>query len=147
MTSANAGPHAVLAAYDPPMLRTAAWAFLAANLLHTADHLRQGLGDLSTAILLAGSALTVLAAVVVVLLERGHPRAAPLAAFVGLAGAVGIASSHIAPHWSALSDSYPQIGADALSWVVMLIEVATALWLGLTGLRALRSRAPMPRPG
>jgi hypothetical protein len=129
------------------MLRPAAWAFMAANLVHTADHLRQGLGDLTTEILVGGSALTVLAVVVLVLVLRGHPRAPAFAAVVGLSGAAGIASAHIAPHWSALSDSYPEIGADALSWAVMLLEVGTALWLGVEGLRATRSRAPTPRPG
>lgn len=129
------------------MLRTAAWAFLAANLLHTADHLRQGVGGLTWEILAGGSSLTLLALVIVVLAQRDHPRTAPLAAVVGAGGAIGILASHAAPHWSALSDSYPEIGADALSWVVMLIEVGAALWLGVTALRALRSPAPTPQAG
>src|SRR6059058_3019381 len=104
------------------MLRAAAWTFLAANLLHTADHIRQGFDGLAPAIFVGGSGLTLLAVVVVVLVERAHPRASAFATVVGLSGALGIAASHIAPHWSALSDSYPQIGADALSWIVMLVE-------------------------
>jgi hypothetical protein len=131
----------------PRMLRTAAWAFLAANLIHTADHFRQGLDGLTGAIIAAGTGLTVLAVVVVVLVERGHPRASAFAAVIGLSGAVGIASSHLAPHWSALSDPYSQIGADALSWVVVLLEIGAALWLGVSGLRELRSRAPRLRAG
>ena len=129
------------------MLRTSAWAFLAANLIHTADHFRQGLDGLTTEIVTAGTGLTLLAIVVVVLVERAHPRAPALAAVVGLGGAAGIASSHIAPHWSALSDSYPQIGADALSWIVVVLEIGAALWVGISGLRALRSPAPMPQAG
>jgi hypothetical protein len=128
-------------------LVTAAWGYLAANLVHTADHLRQGLDGVTTEVLVGGTALTLLAVVVVVLAVRDHPRAPLLAAVAGLSGAAGIAASHIAPHWSALSDSYPQIHADALSWVVMLIEIGAALWLGLSGLRALRTPAPTPRPG
>lgn len=122
-------------------LITAAAVFLAANLLHTADHFRQGVGGLSAAILVAGTTLTVLAAVVLVLALRHHPRAAAFAAVVGLSGVAGIAASHLAPHWSALSDPYPQIHADALSWIVVLVEMGTALVLGLVGLRELRRTA------
>ncbi|MCW2967435.1 MAG: hypothetical protein JWM71_1207 [Solirubrobacteraceae bacterium] len=131
-----------------PALVTASAAFVAANLLHTADHVRQGVGGLTTAILVGGSTLTVLAVVVLVLAVRGNQHAPLFAVVVGASGAVGILASHVAPHWSALSDSYPQIGADALSWVVMLIEVSAAVWLAAAGLRATRrSPAPTPQPG
>jgi hypothetical protein len=116
----------------------AAVGFVAANILHTLDHFRQGVGDLTAEILVAGTALTVLAIVVMVMALRGHPRAPAFAAVVGLSGAVGIVSSHIAPHWSALSDPYPQIHADALSWIVVLIEIGAALVLGVVALRELR---------
>lgn len=123
-------------------------AFLAANLLHTLDHLRQGVEGLSTEIVLAGSGLTVGAIVVLVLVARGHRWAPRAAAAVGLAGALGVLASHVAPHWSALSDPYADNGADALSWLVMLIEVATAAALAIAGLRALSPpRAPTPRRG
>jgi hypothetical protein len=39
-----------------------------------------------------------------------------------------------------LSDSYPQIHADALAWTVMLLEVVAALLLGLAGARELRAQ-------
>ena len=129
----------------PRMLRTAAYAFLAANLLHTADHFRQGTGDLTWEILLAGSGLTVAAAIVVVLAVRDHPRAPLFAAVIGVTGALGIVAAHIAPHWSALSDSYTEGNQDALSWIVVLIEISTAAVLGFCGLRALRSPSPTPR--
>src|SRR4051812_2923655 len=101
------------------MLRTTAFAFLAANLLHTADHFRQGTGDLSWEILVAGSGLTITAVIVVVLVLRAHPRAPLFAAVVGATGAIGIVAAHIAPHWSALSDSYTEGDQDLLSWVVV----------------------------
>ena len=88
-----------------------------------------------------------LAIVVLVLAVRGHERAPLFAAVVGASGAIGISASHIAPHWSALSDSYPQIHADALSWIVMLVEIGAAAWLAMTGLRAMRTPAPTPRAG
>jgi len=126
-------------------LTVAAAAFVAANLIHTADHFRQGTGDLTWEILAGGSTLSVLAVVVLGLALARHPRAALFAAVVGISGAVGISAAHIPPHWSALSDSYTEGGQDALSWIVYLIEISTAAVLGFGGLRALRSPAPTPR--
>ena len=117
--------------------------FVAANLLHTADHFRQGLEGLTWEINVAGTAVTLGAIATLWLAAREHPQAPVWAAVLGLWSAGGIAASHIAPHWSALSDSYPQIGADAASWVVVLVEIAAALALGITGARALRrTRTP-----
>src|SRR5689334_19743152 len=127
------------------MLRPAAFAYLAANLLHTADHFRQGLGGLTTEIFIGGTALTLGAVLVLLLVLREHPQAPLFAVVLGFSAVAGIAASHLAPHWSALSDSYPEIGADALSWIVVLIEMGAALWLGISGLRVLRLRAPRPR--
>ena len=118
-------------------LAIAAVAFVVANLLHTADHLRQGLGGLTPAIVVGGTSLTVLAIVVMVMALRGHPRAPAFCAVVGLSGAVGIAASHLAPHWSTLSDPYPDLSVDALSWAVMLAEIAAALVLAIVALRQL----------
>ena len=113
-------------------------AFVAANLLHTADHQRQGIDGLTWEIMAGGSAITIAAIASLVLALRRDGRAPLFAMMLGFSAAVGIAASHIAPHWSALSDSYPQIHADAISWIVVLLEIAGALWLGLVGLRELR---------
>lgn len=121
-------------------LAMAAVGFVAANLVHTADHVRQGLGGLSSAILVGGTTLTLLAVVVAVMALRRHPRAPAYAAVVGFSGAVGIAASHLAPHWSSLSDPYPDLSVDALSWAVMLVEIAAALVLGIVALRELTRR-------
>ena len=121
-------------------LSLAATAFVAANVLHSLDHLRQGTGDLATEVLAGGTAISILAVLTLVLALRRHPRAALWAAVVGTWSALGVIASHMAPHWSALSDSYFEIHADALSWVVMLAEVAAAAYLGLVGFRTLRRR-------
>jgi hypothetical protein len=113
-------------------------AFVAANLLHTADHQRQGTDGLSTEILLGGSAITIAAIASLVLALRRDERSPIFAAVVGLSAAAGIAASHIAPHWSAFSDSYPEIGADAISWVAVVLEIAGGLLLAGVGLRELR---------
>jgi hypothetical protein len=126
-------------------LTTASIAFVAANVAHTLDHLRQGTSQLTNEIMAGGAVISLLAVATLVLVLRGDRRAPLVAAVVGLWTAAGVAASHIAPHWSAFSDSYPEIHADALSWVVMLAEVAAAAALGLVGLRELRRR-PAGRP-
>ena len=122
-------------------LSLAATAFVAANVLHTLDHLRQGTDDLAPEILAGGTVLSILAVLTLVLALRRHPRAALWAAVVGTWSALGVIASHIAPHWSAFSDSYFEIDADALSWAVMLAEVLAAAYLGLAGFRELRRQA------
>jgi hypothetical protein len=125
-------------------LSLAAVLFVAANLLHTLDHLRQGTDDLATEVLAGGTVLSALAVLTLVLALLHHPRAPLWAAVVGTWSALGVLASHVAPHWSAFSDSYVEIHADALSWIVMLAEVAAAAWLGVAGFRELR-RAPGSR--
>jgi hypothetical protein len=122
-------------------LSLAAAAFVAANVLHTVDHLRQGTGDLAIEILAGGTVLSILAVITLLLALRRHPRASLWAAVVGTWSALGVIASHIAPHWSAFSDSYFEIDADALSWAVMLAEVLAAAYLGLVGFRQLRRPA------
>ena len=126
-------------------LSLAAAIFVAANLLHSLDHLRQGTGDLATEVLAGGTVLSALAVLTLVLALRHHPRAPLWAAVVGTWSALGVIASHIAPHWSAFSDSYFEIHADALSWVVMLAEVLAAAYLGVVGFRELRRPAPGSR--
>jgi hypothetical protein len=125
----------------PDTLTLAAAAYVAANVLHTLDHLRQGTGDLATEVLAGGTVLSILAVLTLVLAVRRHPRAALWAAVVGTWSALGVVSSHVAPHWSAFSDSYFEIHADALSWAVMLLEVAAAAYLGFVGFTELRRPA------
>jgi hypothetical protein len=119
-------------------LALASVVFVAANVAHTLDHLRQGTGDLTTEILVGGTLLSLAAVATLYLVLARNPRAPLVAAVVGLSGAVGIAASHLAPHWSALSDPYPDISVDALSWAVMFAELGAALWLALVALRELR---------
>ena len=116
-------------------LGAAAALFLAANILHTLDHLRQGVDRLAAEVVAGGTLLTLAAVLALVLALRRDPRAAVVCTGVGVAGALGIAASHLAPHWSALSDPYPDLGVDVLSWAVMLAEIAAALVLAVAGAR------------
>ena len=63
---------------------------------------------------------------------------------VGLWVAAGVTASHVAPHWSAFSYSYPQVGVDALSWAAAMLEVAAALVLAGVGVRELRVPTAAP---
>ena len=108
-------------------LSLAATAFVAANVLHSLDHLRQGTGDLATEVLAGGTVLSILAVLTLVLALRRHPRAPLWAAVVGTWSALGVIASH------------------ALSWVIMLAEVFAAAYLGFAGFRELRRPAPGSR--
>ena len=116
-------------------LGAAAALFLAANIAHTLDHLRQGIDRLAAEVLAGGTLLTIAAVLALVLALRRDPRAPVVCMGVGLAGALGVAASHLAPHWSALSDPYAGLGLDVLSWAVMLAEIAAALVLAVAGAR------------
>jgi hypothetical protein len=113
----------------------AAALFLTANAVHTLDHARTGLDRLTAEVVSAGTLLTIAAVLTLVLALRRDPRAPVACIGVGVAAALGVAAAHLAPHWSALSDPYPGLGLDALSWVVMLAEIAAGLVLAAAGAR------------
>jgi hypothetical protein len=119
------------------MTRPAAAAalFLAANIVHTLDHVRQGADRLAAEVWAGGTLLTIAAVLALALALRRDQRAPVVCTAVGLAGALGVAASHLAPHWSALSDPYSGLGLDVLSWAVMLAEIAAALVLAVAGAR------------
>ena len=118
-------------------LRAAAVFYLVAWGVHTGDHVRRGLGVVTTEVSVVGSVAAVLqlVAIAAVLTRRWW---APLAAAaVGLPDAVGIAAVHLLPHWSSLSDAFPGAhgtGVTAFSWFAAALEVAGALAFGLAGL-------------
>jgi hypothetical protein len=119
-------------------------AFVVAVVLHGTDHVRQarGLGALTPEVQWGGSVLAVTAFAALLFTLRRHPRAPLVAAVVGLWTAIAVSLSHLAPHWSAFSDPYPDLSLDAYSWTVMLAEIAAAFAFGLLGLRALRRQEP-----
>jgi hypothetical protein len=76
-----------------------------------------------------------------VLALREDRRAAPVCAAIGAGAVLGVSASHLAPHWSAFSDPYPELSPDLLSWIVMLTEIAAALVLAVAGARELPRRS------
>ncbi len=127
---------------DPLLIASAVLVSL--NALHALDHLRQGVGRLSTEVILGGQGLLLLALVPLVLSFRRHLLAPLAAATVGLWTAVAVAASHLAPHWSAFSDPYADNNLDLVSWGQMLLLVAGAAALGIVGIQAMRRRAAAP---
>jgi len=122
-------------------LTTAAAVFLAANALHSLDHARQGFDRLTPEIVSAGTLLSLGAVLALVLALRADRRAAPVCVAIGAGAVLGVVASHLAPHWSAFSDPYPDLSLDVLSWVVMLAEIVAALVLAVAGARELPRRS------
>jgi hypothetical protein len=116
-------------------LGRAALALTASDVLHALDHARQS-RDLAGPVFAAGVAGWIALAVLVVLVARHHRLAAPYAAAVGLSVAAGFVAVHVAPHWSAFSDPYSDVSADALSWALVVLPVLAGLNLAARALRA-----------
>ncbi len=106
--------------------------------IHGVDHVRQGLDRLTPEVTIGGQVLMAAAFTVFVLALRRHRLAPPLAIAVGLGSALAVTASHIAPHWSAFSDSYPDNGLDVLAWASMLAVIAAAGMVALAGVNQLR---------
>jgi hypothetical protein len=118
--------------------------FLVAMALHGLDHELRGTGDLTTEVMVGGTVLAVLALATLPLTLMGHPRAPLAAAVVGFWTVIAVSASHLAPHWSAFSDPYPDKSLGFWSWAAMLGEVGAALVFGLVGLRRLLGAPAAP---
>ncbi|MEX2557903.1 MAG: hypothetical protein WEB06_20015 [Actinomycetota bacterium] len=126
-------------------LRNAAILYGVGLVLHLADHLRRGTVVLTGEVNLLGTISTVAGVVTIGLIMTRH-RLAPVAAIaLGFPVAVGVAAVHLLPRWSDFSDAFPgsTTGVNAMSWTVVLIEIAGAFALGLAG-RAMLRRSSEP---
>jgi len=113
---------------------------MGANVLHSLDHVRQGLGRLTLEVIAGGSLLTLVGVLALALALRADRRAVAVCLAVGASGARGVSAPHLAPHPSALSDPYADRSLDVLSWAVMLAELAAAALLAAAGARMLPGR-------
>lgn len=120
-------------------LVAAGWLFAAGSGIHLFDHLRRGQGSVTETLYWAGNLALVLQVVVITLVLTRH-RLAPLAAAAaGFPLAVGFASAHWLPEWSALSD--PVWAIDSWTWfsyVASASEVVGALTVGAIGIAIVR---------
>jgi hypothetical protein len=104
--------------------------------LHTADHIRRGLGVLTPEVFWLGGVSTIVGVVTIVLVFARHPRAPLIAAIMGFQVALGTSAVHLLPHWSSFSDALPGArgtGVTAFSFVVVNIEIVGAFLLGIAG--------------
>jgi hypothetical protein len=126
--------------WRPEALGVANLVFVLAMTLHGIDHLTQarGAGALSREVVWGGVVLAVIALATLPLTLGRHPRAPLAAAVVGLWTAFAVAAAHLAPHWSAFSDPYPDLGLGVWSWTVVLAEIVAGLVFGLIGVARLR---------
>jgi len=116
--------------------------YLAGLILHTADHVRRGIGVLTTPVQILGALGGVAGLAAVWLVYTRHPKAPIVAAIVGLQAAVGVTAVHFPHRWGVLSDPLIRsagTGVTSFSWAVVLLEIIGALALGISGLLALRS--------
>ena len=120
------------------VLRYAAFFFTAGLLIHSADHWRRGFDVLTPEVYWAGMALSILGVTTIVLVLVRHRLAPLVAVAVGFPTALGVAASHLLPHWSLFSDAFPGSGVDALSYAAVLVEIISALVLGAAGAYVLR---------
>jgi hypothetical protein len=135
---------------DARWLRYGAVFYALGLALHTADHFRRGTDVVTNQVLWAGNVSTLVGVGTVVLVLMGHRLAPMAAALTGLPVAIGVAAVHLLPEWSAFSDAFPGAhgtGVTALSWTVVLIEIAGAAAMGTIGLSIVRNarRTLLPR--
>ena len=119
----------------------AGWLFAAGSAIHLFDHLRRGQGSVTETLYWAGNLALVLQVVVITLVLTRH-RLAPLAAAAaGFPLALGFASAHWLPEWSAMSDPVWEIGsATWFSYLASGLEITGALAVGLAGVAIVRQR-------
>ncbi|MFY9587113.1 MAG: hypothetical protein WAT66_06635 [Actinomycetota bacterium] len=113
-------------------------AFIAAMVLHTLDHFRQGTDRLSVGVLAGGTFLSLIAVAPLWLTVRRHPKAPQVAMWVGYYTAVAVTAAHVLPNWGVFSDPYPSLHLDAYSWAVMLAEIGMGVVFGTVGLLEMR---------
>ncbi|BBZ43733.1 hypothetical protein [Mycobacterium parmense] len=127
------------------MLRLTAAVFVTVYFVHGVDHLRRGLDFEPLPIIAIGTVQTLLVVFAVVLVAT-RSRWAPLAAVVvGSVNAAGFILQHVLPAWfGPLSDSFidapPDRHVSAFSWVVVLLDILSAVVFATAGGLALRVR-------
>ena len=121
----------------------AAVVLLAVTVIHDLDHaLRQSASPPSATSAL-GTVGLVATVVALGLALAGHGLAAPALALVGFGTALGFLAVHAVPDWGPFSQPYEQTGADAVSWLAMLVPALIAAAVGAVAARELRVGRPV----
>ena len=109
--------------------------FCGSLLAHGTDHWRRGFKVLTPEVNWAGTVLSVLAVISITPVLTRHSWGPLVAVAVGFPMAVGVAASHLLPHWSSFSDAFPGSGVDSLSYAAVVFEVIASLVFGAAGMR------------
>lgn len=123
------------------LFRYAAAFYAMAWAIHTGDHLRRGLGVVSSEVAVMGNVAAVLQLVGVAAVFLRKWWAALAAVAIGFPDALGIAAVHLLPRWSSFSDAFPgahRTGVTGFSWFAAVVEITGALAFGLAGTYAWR---------
>ena len=99
------------------VLRGAAVVFAIGFAFHTADHLRRGLGSVTTELTWTGTANSVMSVAIIAMVLFGDARAPQVSTLIGAALALVFASSHLLPLWSVFSDSFIRGDVALVSWI------------------------------
>ena len=132
-----------------PSLPFATALFAGAWTIHSADHMRRGVGAVRDGVLWGGTGVAMLTAVLITLVIVGH-EIAPLAiAASGPAIAIGVSASHLVPDWGPFSDYLLAGMTDWITTVAVLSGIAAGLIWGWSAFVVLRrhgyeQRIPQP---
>ena len=118
------------------LLRNATILYAAGLALHTADHVRRGVGVLTAEVLSLGTLSTIAGVLAIRLVLTRHRLGPVVATLVGFQVALGTSAVHLLPHWSSFSDALPGssgTGITTFSWIVVLVEIVGALLMAIFG--------------
>lgn len=125
---------------DDRVLRWITAGFVAAAVVHAADHQRRGLDTVSTSVQALGTLGFVLTAAIAASVFVGHRLAPVVAASGGFALSIGFLAVHWLPDWGEFSDPLVIDDAEWLSRGASLLEIAGALAMALAAVALVRRR-------
>jgi hypothetical protein len=92
--------------------------------------------------LIGGGILLLLSVVALVQIAQHRPSGRPLAAWTGLAVAVGFVAYHAVPWTSVLTNPYLGKPTGAPAWATVFLSVGAGLWCAVQGRTAIQARGP-----
>jgi hypothetical protein len=115
-------------------LAMAALAALAMSLMHNLDHIVNQQDGAWPPVGVAGTLAYISTGGTLWLALRDDPLAPLAGLLTGLATAIGFGAIHLAPEWSALSDSYSATDVNGLSYAIVYLSIASGLTLAAVSL-------------
>ncbi len=119
-------------------LGTTTAAFAIGFVIHNGDHMRRGFAGIADGVILGGTIVAMMTAVMITLVVLRHPTAPAVCAVAAAAIAFGVAASHLLPDWGPLSDSLPDGDVDAITWVAVFAEILSGAAVAVIAVSILR---------